>query len=340
MKKLRVEDAVGHTICHDMTAILANGFKGVRFPRGHVITASDIPALLDIGKTHVYVWDPQADEVHEDDAARAIAEAIAGENIALAGPAEGKFQLTAQCDGLYCVHTQALRDINAVPDYTVVSRPNHSPVKTGEKLAGARIVPLVTLRANVQSAVSIARQSAPVLRVRPYRPLRVGLVITGSEVYHGRIADRFEPLLREKLAPYGAQVLGARKAPDDLHAIGQALDAFLAEGAQLVLLTGGMSVDPDDLTPTAIRQTGAHIVTQGVPMQPGNMLMIAYRDSVTLVGVPGGALHSRTTSLDVFLPRIFVGDTISSGEIARLGEGGFCMGCKECHYPICYFGFA
>lgn len=339
MKKLRVEDAVGQSICHDMTAILEDGFKGVRFHRNHVIREEDIPALLDIGKTHVFVWDPQADEVHEDDAARAIAEAVAGPNVSYADPSEGKFQFTAGCDGLYAVDTQALRAINAVEDYTVVSRPHRSPVRQGEKLAGARIIPLVTRRENVRQAVAIAHEHAPVLSVRPYRPLKTGLIITGSEVFSGRIQDRFEPVIREKLLPFGAALMDVIKAPDELGRITDAIHSFLSRGAELILLSGGMSVDPDDLTPTAIRQTGARVITHGVPMQPGNMLMMAYLGDTVLMGVPGGSLHSKVTSVDVFLPRIFAGETISPEDIAGLGAGGFCMGCATCHYPICYYGF-
>ena len=338
MKKIRVEDAVGQTLCHDMTAILENGFKGVKFKRGHVIAEEDIPALLDIGKSHIFVWEPEADEVHEDDAAIALTEAMCGPGIRYSGPSEGKMQINAAHAGLFTVNSAALLAINSVPDYTVATRPKLIRVAEGEKLAGARIVPLVTKRENVECAVAIAKENAPVLDVLPFKPLKCAVVITGSEVYYGRIQDKFQPIMEKKLGNYGAEILGFTKCPDDINMMLDAVNGYVERGAELILMTGGMSVDPDDLTPTAIRTTGARLVTQGVPMQPGNMLTMAYLGKTMLIGVPGASMHSPVTSLDVFLPRIFAGLEIKTEDIAGFGEGGFCMGCKECRYPICHFG--
>jgi molybdenum cofactor synthesis domain-containing protein len=338
MKKIAVQDALGQTLCHDMTAIMADGFKGVRFKRGHVIREADIPVLLDMGKEHIFVWEPEADEVHEEDAAIALTEAICGPGIVYSGPSEGKMTIAAQTDGLFCVNSWALRDINMVPDYTVACIPGNTRVEAGKKLAGARIVPLVTKRENVEKAVAIARENAPVFSIKPFRPLKTGVVITGSEVYYGRIQDAFQPILTPKLQSYGAEILGFTKCPDALEKILEAIADFRAKGAELILLTGGMSVDPDDLTPTAIRTVGGELVIQGVPMQPGNMLTIAYADGCTLVGVPGASMHSPVTSLEVFLPRIFAGDRITREEIAGYGEGGLCQNCPTCHFPNCTFG--
>lgn len=339
MKKLRVQDAVGRELCHDMTAILDNGFKGVRFKRGHIIAEEDIPELLKMGKEHIFVWEPEADEVHEDDAAIALTKALCGENIVYSGPSEGKMQINSASDGVFCINSAALKEINSVPDYTVACLPGYFPVKNGQKLAGARIVPLVTKRGNVEKAVALAEENFPVLSVKPYRPLKTGVVITGGEVYYGRIQDAFEPILTPKLRAFGAELLGFTKCPDELEKILAAVGDFLSRGAELILLTGGMSVDPDDLTPTAIRRTGARLVTQGYPMQPGNMLTVAYLEKTALVGVPGASMHSRTTSLDVFLPRLFAGIELRAEDVASFGEGGFCMGCKVCTWPSCYFGF-
>lgn len=339
MRKMKVEDAIGETLCHDMTGISPGGVKGVMFRRGHVITEADIPALLNIGKNHIYVWEPDADEVHEDDAALALAEAVCGENLVYdKKPSEGKIQINAGHDGLFCVSSQALRKINSVADYTVACLPNYTRVSEMQKLCGLRIVPLVTKRANVELAVQIAKENFPVFKVLPFKPLKCGVVITGSEVYYGRIQDKFAPVMTKKLQSYGAELLGFTKCPDDLDMISDAVSSFRKQGAELILLTGGMSVDPDDLTPTAIRQSGAEIITQGVPIQPGNMLMMAYLEETMLLGVPGASMYFPTTSLDVFLPRIFAGLKITKEEIAGYGEGGFCMGCTECRYPICYFG--
>lgn len=339
MRKIRVEEAVGEMLCHDMTGISANGVKGVMFKRGHVIKEIDIPALLNIGKSHIFVWEPNAGEVHEDDAALALAEVICGDNLSYdKKPSEGKIQISAAVDGLFCINREALKKINSVPDYTVACLPNYTKVTKAQKLCGLRIVPLVTKRENIEMAVQIAKENFPVFSVLPFKPLRCGVVITGSEVYYGRIEDKFEPIMQKKLQSYGAEILGCIKCPDDLDMLLDAVKSFREQGAELILLTGGMSVDPDDLTPTAIRQTGAEIITQGVPMQPGNMLTMAYLDKTMLVGVPGASMHFPTTSLEVFLPQIFAGVKITKEEIPGYGEGGLCMSCKECRYPLCYFG--
>jgi molybdenum cofactor synthesis domain-containing protein len=339
MKRIPVEEAVGQILCHDMTTILESGFTGVKFRRGHVIAEEDIPALLDIGKSHVFVWEAEADEVHEDDAARAITEAICGEGLSYSGPSEGKMHITADRDGLFFVNSEALIKINSVEHYTVACRPGFTRVRAGEKLSGARIVPLVTKRENVEKAVRIAEENFPVFSVKPFKPLKSAVIITGSEVYYGRIKDSFEPVMRSKLEGYGAEILGVTKCPDDLDMLSAAIRNYANQGAELILITGGMSVDPDDLTPTAIRSSSARLVTQGVPVQPGNMLTMAYLGSTMLMGVPGASMHFPTTSIDVFLPRIFAGLEIKKEDIAPLGEGGFCADCKECQYPVCYFGF-
>ncbi|MDO4553298.1 MAG: molybdopterin-binding protein [Bacillota bacterium] len=338
MRKIATENAVGQTLCHDITAIQEDGFKGVAFKRGHVITEEDIPCLLDIGKSHIFAWEPEEDEVHEEDAAMAITQASCGPGVEYSGPSEGKMQITAAREGLFRVNRQALQAINSVPDYTIACRPDCTPVSPGEKLAGARIVPLVTKRKNVGQAVKIARGGFPVFEVKPWLPLKSAVIITGSEVYYGRIRDRFEPIMRKKLETYHSPILGVSKCPDDLEMLLEAIESYMKQGAELILLTGGMSVDPDDLTPTAIRSGGAELITQGVPMQPGNMLTLARRGPCTLIGVPGASMHHPTTSLDVFLPRIFAGMPIKKEDIAAMGEGGLCLACPQCHYPLCSFG--
>jgi molybdenum cofactor synthesis domain-containing protein len=339
MRKLKVEDAVGQTLCHDMTGINEHGVKGVMFKRGHIIIEADIPRLLNIGKNHIFVWEPDADEVHEDDAALALADAVCGDNLSYdKKPSEGKIQLNSAIDGVFCLNREALKKINSVPDYTVACLPNFTKVTKTQKLCGLRIVPLVTKRNNVEDAVQIARENFPVFTVLPYKPLKCGVIITGSEVYYGRIQDKFEPIMQKKLQEFGARLLGFTKCPDDLDMLLEAVKSFRNQGAELIFLTGGMSVDPDDLTPTAIRQSGADVISQGVPIQPGNMLTMAYLEETMLIGVPGASMHFKTTSLDVFLPRIFAGLKITKEEIAGYGEGGLCMGCTECRYPICYFG--
>ena len=338
MKKIKVEDAVGQTLCHDLTGI-SEGKKGVLFSRGHVIQRDDIPRLLDIGKSHVFVWEQDANEVHEDDAALAAAEAVCGPGISYdKKPSEGKSFMYAEMSGLFRLRRETLRRINSVGDYTIACLPDMTEVKEGAKLGGIRIVPLVTKQERVDAMVRAAKANWPVFAILPYKKLKCGVIITGSEVYYGRIEDKFEPIIRGQLSKYEAEVLGVTKCPDDLDMILGAISDYMEKGAELILLTGGMSVDPDDLTPTAIRSSGARVITQGVPMQPGNMLMVAYMGDTVLIGVPGASMHSPVTSFDVFLPRVFAGVEIQADDIPGLGEGGFCSVCAVCTYPRCYFG--
>ena len=339
MKKIRVEDAVGQALCHDITGVFPDGSKGAMFKRDYVVRSEDIPRLMDIGKNHVFIWEPEADEVHEDDAAFAAAAAVCGDGVNYDKvSSEGKIQMYSARQGLFRLNRGALRKINSIGDYTIACLPDLTDVSDGAKLGGIRIVPLVTKRENVEAMKRISHEGSPVFTVLPYKALKCGVVITGSEVFYGRIKDKFEPIMRKKLGRFDAEFLGAEKCPDDLDIIIGAIRDFRAKGAELILLTGGMSVDPDDLTPTAIRSCGARVVTQGVPMQPGNMLTIAYIEGTVLIGVPGASMHAPATSLDMFLPRVFAGIEITPDDIPGLGEGGFCSACDPCVFPLCYFG--
>jgi len=319
IKRISVYDAIGETLCHDLTAIREDGFKGVAFPRGHVVQAADIPHLLDMGKAHLFVWDPAVDEIHEEEAGLAGAKALAGQGITYDAPREGRYSLTAMHDGLLVIDCPRLRALNQIPDFTAATRPLFTVAKAGDPVAGVRIIPLVTARENVSQVENLG---SGILEVRPFVPRKVGCIITGSEVYEGRVPDRFEPVLREKVTEYKGEILGITKCPDDTAAIVKAAEAFLADGAELLLFTGGMSVDPDDLTPTAIRQTGAEVIAQGVPVQPGNMLMLAYLGEIPLIGVPGAAMHHKVTALDLILPRIFANVRITRDDLLSFGEGG------------------
>lgn len=323
MKKISIEDAVGETICHDMTWIGPDGSKYPRFRRGHVIVEEDLPVLRDMGKENVFIWESVKGEVHEEDASRRVAKIICGENLEITGPLEGKHDLIAQTAGLLIVDKKGLYEINLIPDFTVMSKRSFTPVQAGDKVASVRIVPLVTKAENVDYAAAAAEKYRPVVRVLPYRPVRVGIIITGSEIYYGRIEDKFESVLRKKLAQFnGTEILDVIKCPDSLPMLSEAIEGFLTGGADLIMLTGGMSVDPDDLTPTAIRESGADLICQGMPMQPGNMLNIARHGAAYMVGVPGASLHSPMTSLDIMLPRLIAGIPITKEDIVAMGEGG------------------
>ncbi len=336
MKKIKVEDAVGMALCHDVTAMY-DGFKGAAFKRGHVIREEDIPKLLDYGKRTVFVWEDNAGEIHEEDAARRLAAMAAVEGAHYTEPSEGKVLLLADQRGLFRVDTALLRQVNAIGDITISCLPDHYPVEQGARLVSARIVPLVTQETQIVEAERLCA-GKKLFDLRPYRHKNIGVVITGSEVYHGRIQDKFEPVVRRKMEDYPARIVGVTVCDDDLDMIVAAARQHLAGGADFLIFTGGMSVDPDDLTPTAIRQLGAEVVSHGVPAQPGNMTLVAYLDDVPILGVPGAAISMPTTIFDVLLPQIFAGDRLTKDDLIRLGDGGLCQLCKPCHWPNCTFG--
>lgn len=336
MKKVKVQDAIGMTLCHDITAMV-DGFKGAAFKRGHVVTQEDIPRLLDIGKQHVFIWEENAGEIHEEDAARRLSQMTAVDGAHYGSISEGKIQLFADQDGMFRVDKALLAAVNRIGDITITTLPDHYPVKAGDRLASMRIVPLVTEERQIAEAEALCA-GKQLYDLRPFKPLKVGIIITGSEIYHGRIKDKFERVARAKLAHYPAEILGVHVCDDELDMIVGAGRALLAEGAELLIFSGGMSVDPDDLTPSAIREMGAEIVSYGVPSQPGNMTLVAYLDQAALLGVPGAAISRPTTIFDVLLPQIFCGDPLTKDNLIRLGEGGLCQMCDSCHFPNCTFG--
>lgn len=329
MQKRRIEDSVGAVLCHDMTAILPDGSKGVRFPRNHIIREEDLPILKDMGKRQIYVWEPGKGEVHEEDCARAMGAALLEQtaDFSLSGPSEGKCVLIAKRSGLLQVARRAIERINSIPDWSFLTLQNLRPVAQGEMVAAWRILPLVTQQQNLTCALQCVRdwkaeEGNSLLHILPYRSLRTGVIVTGSEIYERRIPDAFGPLLQLKLKAFPGSFGGVRICSDSVEQIVEALEAFRVEGCQLILLTGGMSVDPDDVTPVAIQKSGAQIQFRGVPMQPGNLLLCAKWGDQTLVGVPGASLHAARTSLDWLLPRIFADCIPNQDEVHKLGVGG------------------
>ena len=336
MKKVRVEDAVGMTLCHDLTE-MRDGFKGAAFRRGHIITPEDIPHLLDIGKRTVFVWEENAGEIHEEDAALRMAAMAPVPGAHYTDPAEGKVLLLADTPGMFRVNTDLLRQINAIGDLTVSTLPDHYPVRPGMRLASMRIVPLVTQEAQIREAEALCA-GKKLLDLLPFRPLTAGIIITGSEIYHGRIQDKFEAVARKKLSAYPGRILGATVCDDDLDMLVDAARGFLDQGADFLVFSGGMSVDPDDLTPSAIRRLGCDVVSHGVPSQPGNMTLVAYLGDIPVLGVPGAAISLPTTIFDVLLPQLYAGIRFTKDDLIALGDGGLCQLCPACHFPNCTFG--
>ena len=336
MKKIRVEEAVGMELCHDITQ-MKDGFKGAIFKRGHIIREEDIPLMLDVGKKTVFVWEENAGELHEDDCARRMAAMAPVEGARYTETSEGKVLLMAEKRGLFRVDRELLREINSIGDITICTLPDHYPVEVGARLASMRIVPLVTKEEQIIKAETLSKERK-LLELLPYEHKKIGVIITGSEVYSGRIKDKFEPVVRAKMKQYPAEILGVTICDDDLEMIVGAAKKHLENGADFLIFTGGMSVDPDDLTPTAVRLLGADIVTHGVPSQPGNMTLVAYLGEIPVLGVPGAAISLPTTIFDVLLPQIFAGQKITKEELIGLGDGGLCQMCKSCHWPNCTFG--
>ena len=336
MKKINVEDAIGMAICHDITE-MRDGFKGARFKRGHVIQEEDIPKFLDLGKRTVFVWEENAGEIHEEDCALRMAEMTKLPNVSFQGPAEGKMLMIAEERGLFRVHTDLQKEINSIGDITISSLPDHYPVEKGARLASMRIVPLVTKEEQIIKAEELCKEQK-LFELYPYKNRKIGVIITGSEVYTGRIKDKFEPVIRAKMQHFPSEILGVTICDDNLDMIVEAGQKYLNMGADFLIFTGGMSVDPDDLTPTAIRQLGANIISHGVPAQPGNMTLVAYLNDIAILGVPGAAISLPTTMLDVFLPQIFAGIKFTKQDLINLGDGGLCQLCKNCHWPNCTFG--
>ncbi|MDO4453847.1 MAG: molybdopterin-binding protein [Eubacteriales bacterium] len=342
MKIVETTKAVGQVLCHDLTQIIRGEKKGPAFRKGHIVTEADIPVLLSMGKDHLYVWENNENMIHENEAAQILFDLCAEEGMDHSEIKEGKIEVLADRDGLLKVDREKLYKINHLGDMMVAVRHGDLPVKKGEKLAGTRIIPLVIEKEKMEQAKA-AVSGGSILKILPFHPKKTAIVTTGNEVFYGRIQDTFGPVVREKAAEYSCEVIGQTYCDDQKEHITEAICKFVEDGAELILCTGGMSVDPDDCTPGAIRNTGAHIVTYGAPVLPGAMLLLAYLKNregknVTIVGLPGCVMYARRTIFDLVLPRIIADDPIKKEELDALGEGGLCLNCEICHFPNCGFG--
>lgn len=337
---VKIEDAIGHPLAHDITEIRPGEFKGPAFNRGHVLTCRDLDHLRRLGKNHLYVLRPENDEMHEDEAARVIADALCGDGVGWTGPPrEGKVSIRATRDGLLKVDVEALNRFNMVGDVMCATRHTHTLVRRGDQVAATRAVPLLIPRSVVSAAVGeISGAAAGVLRVLPLRPVRVGVMITGSEVFSGRIEDKFEPIIRKKVTSLGGEISEVVFLPDDDAMISDAALRLVREGAELLVTTGGMSVDPDDRTRFALLDAGAKDMIYGSAVLPGAMFMIAYLGDVPVLGIPACGIYAETTIFDLIYPRVLAGEKIARKDVAVLGHGGLCLKCDRCIYPRCPFG--
>jgi len=338
MESVQVENAVGMVLGHDITRIIRGQTKERAFKKGHVIQQEDISVLLDLGKKHIYVWSLETGYLHENEAAQAIADAAAGPGILLSEPKEGKIELTAEYAGLLDINVSLLEALNSMDQLMFATIHTRQMVQAGKLLAGTRIIPLVIEAEPVERAVRLLRDSAPLIQVKVLEHHRVGIVTTGSEIYEGRIQDQFGPVLRDKFAALGCDVVDQLIVPDDPEMIAEAITRLIAAGADFIATTGGMSVDPDDVTPAGIRKAGGEIVTYGAPVLPGAMFLLAYKNGIPITGLPGCVMYYAATVFELVVPRLLAGEAVTRKDFAALGHGGLCLSCNSCRYPDCGFG--
>ena len=338
MKLIKTEDAVGHVLCHDITQIIKGVTKDAVFRKGHIITEKDIPVLLSAGKDNIYVWEKDENMLHEDEAAEILRSICQNENMHATAPKEGKIELIADIDGLLLVDLERLRAINSLGDMMIAARHSGFMVKNGDKLCGTRAIPLVIAKERMEQAKLLAGDE-PIMRLVPVRPRKYGLVTTGNEVFYGRIEDTFSPVVQAKLAEFGCEMAAHVILNDDHEKITAAINDMLAQGCEMVLCTGGMSVDPDDKTPLAIKNTDANIVSYGAPVLPGAMFLVSYSpDGRPVCGLPGCVMYAKRTIFDLVLPYLVTDTPITKQWLAGLGSGGLCLNCPVCHFPNCGFG--
>lgn len=338
MKLIRTEEAEGHVLCHDITQIIKGVTKDARFRKGHIVTKEDIPVLLSLGKDNLYVWEKDESMYHENEAAEILKEVCINKNMSASSVKEGKIELTAQCDGLFRVDVERLDAVNDIDQVMIATRHTNTPVKAGDKLLGTRVIPLVIKKEKMEEVKKIVGNS-PLCELFPYKKQKAGIITTGNEVFYGRIQDTFTPVVVKKLEEYGIEVVEHITLGDEKEKITEVILQMKQRGCNLIVTTGGMSVDPDDQTPGAIKATGAEVISYGAPVLPGAMFCLAYfEDGTAVMGLPGCVMYAKTTIFDLILPRVAAGVPVTRKDLTRLGHGGLCLGCEECRYPACSFG--
>ena len=338
MKLMKTVDAVGQVLCHDITQIVRDEKKGPVFRKGHIIREEDVPVLLSVGKDTIYIWENDETMLHENDAAYILRDICMSEHMRATEPKEGKIELIAEIDGLLLIDLERLRAINSLGDMMIATRPSGFMVKKGERLCGTRVIPLVIKKERMETAKKMAGDT-PIMRLIPAKGKKYGVVTTGNEVLYGRIQDTFTPVIQEKLAEFGCEMTEHVVLNDDHEKITAAVLNMLEKGCEMVFCSGGMSVDPDDKTPLAIKNTGANIVSYGAPVLPGAMFLVSYTDDGRpICGLPGCVMYARRTIFDLLLPYLVTDTPVTAEKLAGLGHGGLCLNCPVCHFPNCGFG--
>lgn len=338
MKCVAVEDAVGMVLAHDLTKIVQGEFKGAAFKKGYIIQKEDIEELKNMGKYNVYVIALDDFKVHENEAAKRLAAAAASERITVTEPLEGKANLKAAVRGLLKINLAALEEVNSIGKMSLTTLHKNTLVDKGQIVAAAKIIPLVIEHEEINKAEEILKHNNPLLDIIPLHNLKIGIVVTGSEVFYGRIKDSFGEVLKQKIILYGGECLDIRYAPDDTDIITSSILQFIEDGAEVVMISGGMAVDADDVTPKAIYTAASKVITYGAPLLPGAMFMLAYHNEIPILGIPACGMFHKATVLDIVFPRILARDKISKEDIVSLAHGGLCLHCESCNYPVCPFG--
>lgn len=338
MIKLSIEKAVGKPLAHDITRIVPGKSKEPAFKRGHILTGDDLPILRDMGKSSVYVFGPDRGYIHEDDAARVVAEAFQRKWFTLEGPSEGRFRVKTQIHGLLKVDISLLTFINQSETIICSTIHQNTVCSRGMTVAATRIIPVAIEESRFWPIVEEIRDKGPLLRLLPFSRRTVGVVVAGEELSSGRIRDCSLDILSPKVESLGGKIISHQICPDKKEIISRALRQMAKDGCDIIIATGGLSVDADDVTLDAIIRSGATLVSYGSPILPGAMFALAYLGDVPILGIPAGAFYHKVTVLDIFLPRAMSGDVITREDIVSLGHGGLCLNCPECHYPVCPFG--
>lgn len=337
MEKVKTTQAAGLILCHDMTQIIKDEFKGPRFRKGHLVEEADIPVLLSMGKEYLYVWENDPHLVHENEGAQILYHQCVGNNLIPSEIKEGKVEILAACDGLLKVDTNRLNSINTMDDIIIATRHGNTVVRKGDRLAGIRVIPLAIQQGKLEAVTELLKNK-PIIEVIPIKKKKIGIINTGNEIYHRIINDEFGPVVIQKFSEYDCEIIEKVVLPDSIAIVAKKINEILEKGAEIVVCTGGMSVDPDDITPAAIRTVSTEVISYGAPVLPGAMFMLAYQGNQVIMGLPGCVMYAGRTIFDLVLPRVLADEKLCKKDLVNLGEGGFCLNCEICTFPNCGFG--
>jgi molybdopterin biosynthesis enzyme len=338
LKKVGLSDAIGTVLAHDVTKVVRGKYKGPLFRRGHVIREEDISELLQIGKEHLYIMELEEGEVHEEEAALRIARAIAGPGLEIGEVQEGRINLKAQGFGLLKVNVALLREINSIGEISIATLHNNTVCQKGTVVVGEKVTPLIINEDKLKEVERLCHERERVVKVIPIRRRSIGVVITGNEVFTGRVEDKFAGVIAGKVAALGSEVTHVAIVPDDISMIAEALRVARDSKCEVIVICGGLAVDADDVTVAGVRSAGADIISYGSPVMPGAMFLYALWGRIPVVGAQAAVIYNPATIFDLVLPRILAGEEISRADIVELGHGGLCLNCKQCSFPVCPFG--